>query len=197
MIWLSALWLVTEPAAAEPAAAEPAATEPAATEPVKGPAVRKVVAFSVNLLSPFFGAYYADASLRASNRLGVLLNTSYFSIDNGDWRTHSGTLGAGLSYYFQGDALRAWYAEASSEFMLSRWRHFPSGNSAALVPGFTVGAVVGYRFVWQLGPVVDLAAGAVVMHFPSASVETESGPASLAAFTRLYPAIKLNVGWAF
>lgn len=181
MVWLIPLWLVSKPAAAESNA----------------PAVRKVVTVTTNLLSPFFGAYYLDATLRASSRLGVLMNASYFSIDNGDWSTHSGTLGAGLSYYLQGDALRRWYLEANSEFMLSRWRHSPSGNSASLVPGFTVGSVIGYRFVWELGPVVDLAAGAVLMHFPSASVETESGPASFAAFTRLYPAIKLNVGWAF
>jgi hypothetical protein len=173
------------------------ASKSASAESAKKPTDGKAVTVTTNLLAPLFRAYYLDANLRASQKLGVLLNASYFSIENGVWSTRSGTLGAGFSYYFQGDALRRWYVEASSEFMLSRWRHDPSGSTAPLVPGFTLGSVVGYRFVWELGPVLDLAAGAVLLHFPSARAETETGPVSSDAFTRLYPAIKANVGWAF
>lgn len=171
--------------------ARPAHSAPDAERPVK------TVTFTTNLLSPFFGAYYVDATLRASRAFGILLDASYFAIDNGAFRTHTGTVGAGFSYYFQGDALRRWYVEANTELMLSHWRHEPSGNTASLVPGFTFGSVAGHRFIWDSGAVLDFAAGAVMMHFPSARVETDAGPVSSKALTRVYPAIKVNVGWAF
>ncbi|HKQ70402.1 MAG TPA: hypothetical protein VJT73_13730 [Polyangiaceae bacterium] len=193
LVWLAPLLLLgPKPAAAEPAPAPVAWVGQAAK-----PADHRTVTFTTNLLSPFFAAYYLDANLRASNRLGVLLNASYFSIDNEGWKTNTGTVGAGLSFYCQGDALRRWYVEASTEFMLSRWRHDASGKTAPLMPGFTVGSVVGYRWVSEFGPVFDLAAGAVLLHFPSARVDTDAGPISSNAFTRLYPAIKVNLGWAF
>lgn len=157
----------------------------------------KVVTFTTNLLSPFFRAYYLDANVRPSKSVAVLLNTSYFLLEKGDFATRTGTLGAGLSYYFQHDAPRRWYVEASSELMLSHWRHEPSGSAAALTPGFTLGSVAGYRYIWELGPVVDFAVGAVMLHFPSAGVETNAGRISSRAFTSLYPAIKINAGWAF
>lgn len=169
----------------------------AAEPPPPAPPAPKALTLSANLLSPFFGAYYFASNLRASSRLGILLNASYFSLENGDWKTHSGTLGAGLSYYLDDTALRGWYLEGFSEFMLSRWRHEPSGSRASVVPGFTLGAVVGYRWIWELGPVVDLGAGAVMLHFPSAHVDTDTGPLASPALTRLYPAIKLDAGWAF
>ena len=68
---------------------------------------------------------------------------------------------------------------------------------APLVPGYTGLASVGYRFVCKRGPVIDVGAGIVVLHFPSAHVESERTSASSEAFTRLYPGAKLNVGWAF
>jgi hypothetical protein len=168
----------------------------AAAEPAPR-AEGKSVTVTTNVLSPFFGAWYLAANVRASKSVGVLFNASYFSVENDHWKTHTGTLGAGLSYYFQGEALRRWYVEGFSELMLSRWRHEPSGNTAAPVAGFTVGSVVGHRWVWELGPVLDLAAGAVMLHFPSARVETDAGTLSSKAFTRLYPAVKVDVGWAF
>lgn len=168
-----------------------------AVEPAQPHASSKTVVITTNVLSPFFGAYTVDATFRGSRKLGVFANSSYFSIENGDWKTHTGTVGAGVQYYFRGTALRRWYLEGFSELMLSSWRHEPSGNTASLVPGFTVGSVVGYRWLWDFGPVLDLAAGSLLMHFPSARVQTDTGQISSAAFTRVYPGIKINVGWAF
>jgi hypothetical protein len=168
-----------------------------AAEPPPAMPARKTVSVTTNVLSPFFGAYYLAANLRASSKLGVMLNSSYFSIDHGDWHTRTGTLGAGLSYYFEGEALSRFYLEAFSELMLSRWRYQPSGNTAPVEAGFSLGSVVGHRWLWQAGPVLDLAAGALVMHFPSAQADTSAGRISSEALTRVYPAVKVDVGWAF
>jgi hypothetical protein len=45
--------------------------------------------------------------------------------------------------------------------------------------------------------VLDLAAGIVALRFSGARVDTPSGSATLNAFTEVYPALKVNVGWAF
>jgi hypothetical protein len=192
-IWALPLALMPPKAAT----AQPAAAEPPSSQPAKRPADLKTAVITTNLLSPWFGAYTLDASFRVANHWAVFVNSSYFSLENADWKARSGSLGAGLQYYFQGSALRRWYVEGFSELLLSSWRFEPSGNTADLVPGVSWGSVFGYRWVWQPGLVFDLAAGALWMHFPSAHVETDAGGVSSAAFTRLYPAVKLNLGWAF
>jgi hypothetical protein len=180
-------------------AAKSALAQPAAVvERAKPSSQRETVIFTTNLLSPFFGAYTLDASVRASNHWAVFVNSSYFSLENGDWKTHSGSIGAGVQYYFQGEAMRRWYAEGFTELLLSRWRHEPSGSTASsVVPGVSLGSVLGYRWLWEPGLVLDLAGGAVLMHFPSAHADTDAGAIASEAFWRLYPAVKLNLGWAF
>ena len=74
----------------------------------------------------------------------------------------------------------------------------PSGQVAPLVIGSTAIALVGYRYIWPRGPVLDVGVGVVAIHFPGARVElANGGSASSAAFTNVYPALKLNLGWAF
>jgi len=132
-----------------------------------------------------------------SNALGLVFNTSYLSLANGDWKTRAGTVGAGVNYYFLGSALRRWYVEAIGELVVSSWRHEPSGEVAPIGLGYIGIALVGYKFVWDRGPVLDLGAGVVALHFRSAQVDLAGGAVSSAPFTTLYPAVKLNVGWAF
>jgi hypothetical protein len=168
-----------------------------AVEPEGSRAGREALTLQTDLITPFFGTYYLEANARVSNHLGVLFNASNLSLENGDWKTNTGTLGAGLSYYFQGEALRRWYVEAVGEANLSSWRHEPSGKVAPILVGYTGIAVAGYRFIWGCGLVLDLAAGVVVLHLPSARVATVDGFVSSEALTRVYPAAKLNVGWAF
>jgi len=168
-----------------------------AAENEEGRARREAVTVTASLITPIFGAYYLEAKVRASNAFDLLINVSYLSLENDDWKTKTGTVGAGASYHFQGDTLRRWYVEANSELMFSSWRHEPSGEVSSIVLGYSGTALVGYRFVWEIGPVLDLGAGVVAIHFPIASVATGGGPVSLEAFTRTYPAVKVNVGWAF
>jgi hypothetical protein len=170
--------------------------KPVAAEPAESHADPKTATLTTSLVTPFFGAYYLEGNVRASNALAALFNVSYLSLDNEDWTTNTGTVGAGVSYYCNGEALRGWYAEAGSELLLSSWRHQPSGKVAPIVPGFSVAAVLGYRFIWS-GPVLDLGAGAVVLHFPRAQVETATGTTPSDTLTKVYPVLKLNAGWAF
>ena len=174
----------------------------AVTATFTGPAAaesgdEKRVAFTTNMLTPLFGAYYLDASLRLSSRFVLLFNTSYLTLSSGDWKTKTGTVGGGVLYHWQGTAMRRWYLEASSELLLSSWRYEPSGDTASIQPGFSLASVIGYRFIWDIGFVLDLAAGVVVLHFPSVDIDAASGPAASHALTRFFPAAKLNVGWAF
>jgi hypothetical protein len=81
--------------------------------------------------------------------------------------------------------------------MFSSWRHGPSGEVAPIVLGYTGIATMGYELVCNRGPVLDLAAGVVALHFPSARVPLAGGSLSSEAFTKVYPAVKVNVGWAF
>lgn len=155
------------------------------------------LAITTSLITPFFGAFYLEADLRASNVLGVLLNASYLTLDEADWTTETVTLGAGLLYHWQGTALRGWYVEASSELLFSSWSHVPSSETAPIELGFSVTAVAGHRFVCDFGPVLDVALGLVVLHFPSADLATDDGMLSSPELTRFYPALKLGVGWAF
>jgi hypothetical protein len=152
---------------------------------------------TTSLTAPFFGAYEVEATLRASSTVGVLVNGSYLTLTNGDWRMKGGTVGAGINYYPWGSALRRWYVEAVGELMLASWRHEPSRAVAPVHLGYSGIALVGYQFVWDRGPVLDVGAGAVVLHLPGAQVDVADGAASSAAFTRVYPAVKINVGWRF
>ena len=159
---------------------------------------RETVTLATSLVTPFFGAYYLEANVRASNAFGLFYNASYVSLDGeDDWHSKSGTLGSGISYSFGHEALRRWYVEAWGEVWLSSWRHGPSGEVAPLVAGYAAGSLAGYRFIWDAGPVLDLAAGVVGAYLPSAHVQTDDGPVSSEAITMLYPAVKVNVGWAF
>lgn len=167
------------------------------TVPAARKANRESVTLTTSLVTPFFGAYCLEGKLRASSLFGVLLNASYLSLENGDFRARSGTLGAGVDYFFQGDSLRGFYVEAVGELWLASWRHEPSGEVAPVVPGYAGIALLGYQFVFDAGPVLDLGAGAVAFHVASSHVEISSVSASSGAITKLYPAAKLNVGWAF
>ncbi|WP_437744981.1 AraC family transcriptional regulator [Sorangium sp. So ce1504] len=65
-----------------------------------------------------------------------------------------------------------------------------------------VAAQVGYAnpskcFVSRHGPLLDLDAGVVGLYFPSARVETAGEELSSGARTKLFPAAKVAVGWAF
>jgi hypothetical protein len=155
------------------------------------------VTIQTDVITPFFGAYLLEANVRVSSHFSLLFNTSYLTLDNEEWESESGTLGLGASYYFQGDALRRWYIEAVGEVLLSSWRHEPSNAVAPIVLGVTGVAIAGYRFICSAGPVLDLGAGAVVLHSPSARAEGADGVVTSEAFTRFYPAAKLSVGWAF
>ncbi|MEP7053488.1 MAG: hypothetical protein ABJB12_24200 [Pseudomonadota bacterium] len=74
----------------------------------------------------------------------------------------------------------------------------PSRQVAPLAIGYTAMGVVGYRYIFCSGLVLDGGAGVVAIHFPRARVELAGGAsASSQAFTNLYPAVKVNVGWAF
>lgn len=151
---------------------------------------------SASVITPFFGAYEVEATARASDALGLVVNASYLSLANDDWKTRTGTVGAGVNYYLRGSALRRWYVEVIGELMFSSWRHQPSGGVAPLVLGYSGIALVGYKFVWDRGPVLDVGAGIVALRFPSARLELAGGGVSSGAFTRVYPAVKVNVGWA-
>ena len=168
-----------------------------ADELEKPRAGREAVTVTASLLTPFFGAYELEAKVRASNAFGVVLNASYLSLENDDWKTRTGTVGAGVNYFFQADALRRWYVEAIGELMFSSFRHEPSGHVAPVVLGYSGIAGVGYLFVCDRGPVFDLGAGVVALHFPSAHVASGAGSVTSQAFTKLYPGVKVNVGWSF
>jgi hypothetical protein len=172
--------------------------EPAwATEPDSSRPARETVAIVTSAVTPFFGAFYLEGEVRVSDSFGLLLNTSYLSLENDDWKVRTGTVGAGVDYYFDGDALRGWYAEAIGEVWFSSWRHEPSTQVAPIVIGYAAVAIVGYQFVCDLGPVLDLGAGAAVFHVPSAQVPVTGARVSSGALTGIYPAAKVDVGWAF
>src|SRR6187399_173348 len=93
---------------------------------------RESVTVTASLVTPFFGAYEAEAKIRASESFAVLVNGSYLALEHDDWETKTGTVGAGVNYYFA-RALRGWYVDATAELMFSSWRHEPSGEVAPVV----------------------------------------------------------------
>jgi len=167
-----------------------------ASEPKESGAARTVT-LATSLVTPFFSAYYLEGKVVASSSVAVVLNTSYLTLENDDWKDRAATIGAGVDYFFQGHAPRRWYVEAIGEVWFSSWRHEPSGGVAPLALGYAGIALVGYQFVFDRGPVVDLGAGVVAFHQPSARVEVDGASFSSEALTKLYPAAKVNVGWAF
>jgi hypothetical protein len=168
-----------------------------AAAPDSSQADRETVAIVTSVVTPFFGAYYLEGEVRASDSFGLLLNTSYLSLENDDWKVRAGTVGAGVDYYFAGDALRGWYAEAIGEVWFSSWRHEPSMQVAPIVVGYAAVAIVGYQFVCDLGPVLDIGAGATAFHVPGAHVPVAGAPVSSDSLTKIYPAAKVDLGWAF
>ena len=168
-----------------------------ASEAQEPPPPGRTVSVSTSLITPFFGAYYLEGKFRASRSFAVVLNTSYLTLKNHDWKNRAGTVGVGAEYFFQGDALHGWYVEAIGEVWLTSWRHEPSGQVEPLGLGTAGIALGGYQFVFDRGPVIDLGAGVVAFHLPGAHVDAAGGPVSSAPFTRVYPAAKINVGWAF
>lgn len=169
----------------------------AESPPDTPPDDRKRFLVATSLVTPMFGAYYIEGNLRLSDRFSALVNGSRLTLDREDWSTQTNSVGAGLDYYFQGEALRKWYVEAQGELLISSWKHDPSGASASVAFGATGTALVCYRFVSDFGPVLDLGAGVVALRFPGARADTPNGPVTLNAFTHVYPALKVSVGWAF
>jgi hypothetical protein len=166
-----------------------------ASEPAEPRTTRETVTLVTSLVTPFFGAYYLEGKIRASSSVALAVNASYLTLEHDAWKTKAGTVGAGVAYFFQGDALRRWYVEAIGEIWVASRRHEPSGGIAPLGVGYAAIALVGYQFVFEAGPVVDLGAGVVAFHLPSAHVEAAG--ASSEALTKIYPAAKVDVGWAF
>ena len=152
---------------------------------------------ATSLVTPFFGAYYLEGKVRASSSFALVLNASYLTLEHDDWKTRAGTVGVGAEYFFQGDALRRWYVEAIGEVWFESRRHEPSGGVAPVGVGYAGIALVGYQFVFDRGPVIDLGAGVVGFHLPRAHVEAGGASVSSEALTKVYPAAKVNVGWAF
>jgi hypothetical protein len=174
------------------------ATKPAfAAEGENSDADRETFAITTSLVTPFFGAYLLEGKVRASSAVGIILSASYLSLDDDDWKVRAGTVGAGLDYYFGNDALRGWYVEGVVEAWLTSWRHGPSQQVAPVGVGYAAVALVGYEFVWELGPVLDLGVGATAFHVPSARVTVDRTELASEAITRVYPAVKVAVGWAF
>lgn len=160
-------------------------------------AAAEKVSVATNLITPFFGAYYLEGKLRASDSVAVLLNASVLALTHDHWKTRAGTVGAGVDYYFRGTALGGWYVEAIAEAWLASTRHQPSGEVAPLGLGYAGIALVGYQWIFPRGPIVDLGLGVVAFHLRSAGVDLPDGPLSSGTLTRVYPAPKINVGWAF
>lgn len=152
---------------------------------------------ATSLITPFFDAYYLEGKVRASDSFAVVANTSYLTLTNEGWKNRAGTLGVGAEYFFRGSALRGWYAEAIGEVWFSSWRHEQSGTVAPLGLGTAGIALVGYQFVLGPGFGVDLGAGVVGVHLPAAYGDVDGVRISSRAFTKIYPAAKINVGWAF
>jgi hypothetical protein len=158
---------------------------------------RESVTLTTSLVTPFFGAYEVAANLRLTDHWGLLVNASTLVLDNDDWHTNTRTVGAGVTYSWSGTSLRGWYSNVVGEAMFSSWSHEPSGQKAPLVFGYTAIAITGYRFIWDLGPVVDVGLGAVALRFPSASISVDGETLRSKALTKVYPAVKVSVGWAF
>jgi hypothetical protein len=166
-------------------------------EPEQPSPERKTVAIVTSAVTPIFGAYYLEGEMRASSSFAVLVNTSYLSLETDDWKMRAGTVGAGVDYFFGGDALRGWYAEAIGEVWFSSWRHEPSRNVAPVGLGYAAVAIVGYQFLCNYGPVLDLGAGATAFYVPRGRLSVAGTPHSSSPITRVYPAAKVDLGWAF
>src|SRR5688572_24244112 len=151
-----------------------------------------------NVIAPFVGVYPLEANLRVCTRFVLVLNASHFSTSSAGWRARVAAAGAGLSYHPQGSAPRRWYVEAIAEALLASWHHEASpARTSPLVMGSSISALVGYRFVWDAGPVLDLGLGIARVLIPSGRAYVEGEPGSSGTMTRFYPAPKINVGWAF
>jgi len=171
---------------------------PANGEPPREQAPREVITVTTNVVAPFFDVFPIEANLRLTNHFVLVLNGSHFSLSTGDWSSRINAAGLGVSYHFQASAPRRWYVEAIAELLLASWRNGEDpSDPAPLVMGSSLSALGGYRFIWETGPVLDLGLGIARVHVPSATAETESGPASSGQVTRYYPAPKVNLGWAF
>lgn len=168
-----------------------------ATETNEARPERDTVALATSLVTPFFGAYYLEGKLRVSSSFAAILNTSYLTLENDDWKNRAGTVGFGGAYFCQGNAFRGWYVEAIGEVWLSSWRHEPSGAEASLGLGYAGMALAGHQWVFDPGFVLDLGAGALIIHLPGVHAASGSGRVSSEPLTKVYPAAKLNVGWAF
>lgn len=168
----------------------------AAEPPPKAPAGETFV-LATSLITPFFGAYYLEGKVRVSDSFAVVANTSYLTLASDGWKNRAGTVGVGAEYFFRGNALRGWYAELIGEVWFSSWRHDQSGTVAPVSLGTAGIALVGYQFVFGPGLAVDLGAGVVGVHLPAAHADGAGARLSSPPFTRVYPAAKINVGWAF
>ncbi len=155
------------------------------------------VTIAANAIAPLFGAYYVETNVRLSRWLGLLVNANHFTVDSGHWATRATAAGVGLSYSFEGQALRGWYVESVVEGLVACWRHeqVPGGRSSAVV-GTSIGTTAGRRFIWASGFVVDLGAGFAVIHIPGARVDGGDRQAARGSLTGLYPTGRVNVGWA-
>lgn len=166
-----------------------------ATPPSQSP--NESLTLTANIIAPLFGVYYAEGNIRFSRRIGMVVNVNHFSLESAEWTATATALGAGLSYYWQGEALRQWYIESVIEILLAEWRYDGSSNgTSSLLLGTSGSIIAGYRFICDFGLVVDLGVGLTVIHIPSSTAEANGERISPHPLTRLYPAAKVNAGWA-
>src|SRR5687768_11775506 len=85
---------------------------PSPAETAREQAHRESLTVTTNVLSPFFGVFYAEANVPLSGRFSLITNVNHFPLHAGAWRARTTAAGLGVNYNFEGSAPRGWHVEA-------------------------------------------------------------------------------------
>lgn len=162
-------------------------------------AVQKGTSITMNPLSMLFGIISGEVNLSISPNVSVPVNGAYFSMDSGGYDYTIFSIGGGLRYYWEGNAINGWYIGPTLNYAMSEvaYTDIFDNKGEVRVGAISFGALVGYQSVWDNGFTLDLGLGVQRLTIPGVEITIDNTTYSSDKVSWTIPQLKLAIGYAF
>ena len=166
---------------------------------------------TINPFGTLFGRLL-EANISVTPDLSIPFGGSFLSYDDGDDSFSFTKIGAGVRYYFKGEAIRGWYVGGLVDLYMVKAEQTAlavsgfsfvevKGEATATSIGF--GGLIGYQSIWGNGVTLDTGFGLQQLSSPDIDVDlkssdgTISSSSSIDGLSIMIPIIQLSIGYAF
>ena len=159
----------------------------------------------VNPIGLIFGVLGAEYILKLSDQNSLGIAGEYWRWTLGDFKASAIGLGGGYYFHFKPTSLRGWYAgptayvlfwSAENTYLELKWNgsyyEWVSKTEKATSTWFSIGGVIGYRWVFESNWVIDVNTG---IHYMIGNLEIGGTKLGLSGFG--WGGIGGGVGYAF